>query len=427
MFRGGAHLTNRKGAGTRRIVLLCSLAALVLPGAAQARKLFTIGLELGVPDGVLENSLGTNKIRDVPDIFDDVSLEDLLPGYVPTDAVTAGIDLRGLPAVISFAAFSNTLRFVVPAAGIDVSFTASSREEARQLLEDWLKGKPGSVLASDRALTQLLQAIVEFSPVDPVAGNPNSLESRMFAADFRMGTAGPLIGDTGGEGAPNLFGVGLAGGIYQGGPWDVYTLDLPINYALNWERISLIFDLPLTATSTEGSWTALGSGGIALQVRPTSWWALTPAFRIGGVGSLDVGGLAVMYSGTITSHIRFPLGPIAVGIGNMGGIATTWDGIEIGGYDLSYDLTNWVTRNGGYLEGTFGVDVLGGPLGWRFFGSDVRFFGDDLYMDSYAEVGATLAMLREVGGAFYDRLGVSLAYLWGRDYDGISLLFGFRF
>jgi hypothetical protein len=48
-------------------------------------------------------------------------------------------------------------------------------------------------------------------------------------------------------------------------------------------------------------------------------------------------------------------------------------------------------------------------------------------MDSYAEVGATLASMRNAAGALFDGLSLSVSYLWGRGYDGVSLLLGFRF
>jgi hypothetical protein len=129
-----------------------------------------------------------------------------------------------------------------------------------------------------------------------------------------------------------------------------------------------------------------------------------------------------MYSGTLTSHIRIPVGPIAFGIGNMGGVARTIDAIEISGFAVDYDLTNWVTRNGGYVEGRLAVDRLGTGLGWRVFASDARFFGDELYLESVQEVGAAVAAGLPKGG-----LQLELAYLTGRRYQGVSARLGLRF
>ena len=137
---------------------------------------------------------------------------------------------------------------------------------------------------------------------------------------------------------------------------------------------------------------------------------------------MDVGALASMYSGTVTSHMRFPVGPVTLGMGNMGGFAKTIDGIEVGNLEFSYELTNWVTRNGGYIEGNFGSDTLGLGLGWRFHGSYVRFFGDDLYMDSYGEIGAGVGM-----GAVLAGMGLDASYFFGRNTQGMRAQIGLKF
>ena len=188
------------------------------------------------------------------------------------------------------------------------------------------------------------------------------------------------------------------------------------------ERVRLMLDVPLAFTSTEGAWSGMGSGALSLRLMPFSCWALTPAARIGGVGSIDVGALAVMYSGSLTSHVRIPVGPIALGIGNMGGIAKTVDGIDVSGFAIDYDLTNWVTRNGGYIEGRLAADRLGTGLGWRIFASDVRFFGDELFVDDYQQVGAAVAAGLPIGGLYAE-----VSYLTGRSYQGVSARLGLRF
>lgn len=403
--------------------LLGLASGLLLSGAASARDLFTLGLAV---DGEVA-TIGTNRLREVPDLFDTDSLVKLFPGYTPVSDVTAGVDIRGLPARIDFQ--GNALRLQVGGAGLDLLFDGGSRDASVQQFQDWLEGQGGGPGSFGKAFTSLVQALVEYSPVDPVAGNPNSLESRMFAADWNMGTRGPVFsGSAGGSEVENLFSASLAGGSYDAGPWSVYSVDLWLNEAVNWDRVSLLLDLPITATATEGAWTGMGSGGLGLQLRPLPWWALTPALRFGGVGSIDVGGLALMYSGTLTSQIRIPLGPLALGITNMGGLAKTVDGIEFDGLEFSYHLTNWAVRNGGYLEGSLGsVEVLGGQLGWRLSGSDVRFFGDALYMDSYFELGASLGSWGRVGAGPFERVSLGVSYLGGRSYDGIQLAFGGRF
>jgi hypothetical protein len=411
----------RAASGPQRPAVVAGLAvaALLWPASAGARDLFRSQISI---DGAAATTLGTNRIRNVPDLFDTTRLLDIDAGYLPTDSVSALLDLRGLRAELGFEAGSSSLRFRVADAGIDVSFDAGDRDASLSQFEDWLQGDFGGALSPKSLSTKLLQAFVAHSPVDPVAGNPNSLESRMFAADWRMGTTGRIHGWSEGAAIPNVFRFDLGAGYYDADGWDVASIDLPLHFSIGAERLAVLVDVPVTFTSTHGAWSGMGSGGLGLRVAPFDWWALTPAVRVGGVGSLDLGGLAGMYSGTLTSHVRLPFGPLVFGIGNMGGFAKTIDSIEVAGYSLAYELTNWVTRNGGYVEGNVGIDVLGAGLGWRVFGSDVRFFGNDLYMDSYAEVGAGLG-----AGATLLGLGVEVSYLFGRDYEGVSARLGLRF
>lgn len=395
------------------LVIACSCLS---GGTARARDLFVAQISI---DGQPVVTRSTNRAREIPELFDDGSLIRIDPGYDPNDPVSASLDLRGLSASLSYAGANTALRLLVPGAGIDVSFDGGSRDASEELLEDFLQGDFG---VAGLSATDLVQALVAHSPVDPVAGNPNSLQSRMFAADFRMATSGSFSSWAEGWPLPNVVSLDLGAGYTNADGFDVASIDLPFHASLGVERFALLVDVPIAFTSTQGAWSGMGSGGIGLRVAPTRWWAITPAARIGGVGSVDLGGLAVLYNATLTSHIRIPIGPFAIGIGNMGGYTSSVDSIEVAGYALAYELTNWVTRNGGYIEGNFGSDTLGLGLGWRVHGSDVRFFGSDLYMENYAEVGAGAS-----AGAILAGVGVDVAYFFGRNTRGVSARVGLRF
>ncbi len=406
--------------GPIRVALACFCAAVFWAGSASARDLFSATISVG---GGPATTLGANKARMIPNWFDDATLQQIEPGYDATQAVAATLDLRGLPANVSFDALSTTLRFEVPVAGIDVSFTGATREDAEAAFESWLNGNQADALAPESAATRLFQALVAESPVDPVAGNPNSLESRMFAADWRVGTGGatPRMGDRGI--LPVRFRVLMGGGYTRADGFDVYSIDIPIRFHFGLgESVAVLIDLPFAFTSTNGAWSGMGSGGLGLRFAPTSWWRITPAVRVGGVGSADVGALAALYSGSVTSEMRFPLGPLVIGMGNMGGIAKSIDGIELSGHTIEYEITNPVVRNGLWLEGSLGSDDVETCIGWRVGASDVRFFGDDLYMDNYQEVTAALAAGLPLLG-----LQVELAYRTGRRTQGVNARLGFRF
>ena len=100
----------------------------------------------------------------------------------------------------------------------------------------------------------------------------------------------------------------------------------------------------------------------------------------------------------------------------------TIDGIEIADYSLSYELQNWNLRNGIYGEMALGSELLGTGMTVRLGASDARFFGDELWLDAYQEIGAQLA-----GGLPFGGFQVDVSYRTGRDYDGVDARIGLRF
>jgi hypothetical protein len=415
----------------KRLALLLALAlasALALPpGAAHARKLFETGIVVG--GGGSEEFAGTNKLKKVPDMYDRSALEALFgTGDFLTQGFTAALDLRGLVGALIWDP-AQGLALVIPGV-LNIEFTGTEYDEVLDDLEDWLKGDFESDLAPESALTALLQGLVEHSPVDPFAGNPNSLQSRMLSSDYRLGTEGPFTsGDEKLDPSTNLVGLGLEYGHFSGGPYSGEVVELPIDYRINLShpKWSVLMNLPLTATFTEGQWSILASGALGAQFRPTDWWALTPLFRMGAAGSIDVGALGILYGLTLTNHMRlFEWRGMRLAMGNMAGFTNSVDGVDFAGYEFTYDITNPVFRNGGYVEGEF--ELLGIPAGWKVFGSNMLLFGDDLYAESQNEVGAQLSTLGRVGGKPYEAIGFSVSYLFGGDdYDAVSLRLRFRF
>jgi hypothetical protein len=415
----------------RRIWLAIVAAALLIAASGtQAAQLFQTGVASGVDTG----SDGTNKLKNVPDLFDSDKLAALLgSGFNPvSDTFDAALNLRGLMATVSWdpkAGPNQGLTLYIPGV-LDIRFDSADYEQVLDDLEDWLEGDFESTLAPEEALTALLQGLVEHSPVDPFAGNPNSLQSRMLSSDYRLGTEGPFTsGDQKLDPSTNLFGIGLEYEHFSAGPYGGEVLEVPIDYRINLDnpKWSVLMNLPITATFTEGQWSVLASGALGAQFRPTDWWALTPLFRIGAAGSVDVGALGILYGFTFTNHMRlFEWRGIRLAMGNMAGFTKSMDDLDFGGYTFNYDITNPMTRNGGYVEGEF--ELLGIPAAWKVFGSNMLLFGDDLYAESQNEVGAQLSTLGRVGGKPYEAIGFSVSYIFAEgDYDAVSLRLRFRF
>jgi hypothetical protein len=412
---------------SRYLAAALMASATLFGGSAEATDLFRTHI---VVTGGNSGGESTNSFRDVPDLFDADRIADAVGGFDPTSqGFIAVLDFRGLPTQLAWDSGETTLTFSLPGV-FDISFTSDTLDGAIDDLEDWLTGDLDADQAANDLLNDFLQALVERSPVDPVAGNPNSLQSRMFQSDYRLGTEGPFT--SGGERlspATNLVGLGFEYGHSNAGPWAVDALDLPIDYRFNFAnpKWSLLFNLPITATFTEDQWSVLASGGMGFQFRPFDWWSLTPMVRIGMAGSIDVGALAVMYSTSVTNHMKYEWRDITFAMGNTVGFTKTIDGIEINDYEIAYDLTNPYMTNGGYISGGLPFELLG-PTGWKIFGQNTQIWGDDVYASSQSEVGAAFEILGQVGEAPYEKLGLSASYVFGGDdYDGVSLRFRWRF
>ena len=177
-----------------RLPFIVSLLIWSIATPSMGRDLFVSVITV---DGEIETS-GTNSLKALGELFDDESLEALFgASYIPgVSAVSALIDLRGVGGLMAYAANSSELVLAVPSAGFQRTFDGGNRDASEEELQAWLDGNGDqSTTGSQGALTTLLQQFVAASPVDPVAGNPNSLQSRMFDRDLGLGTLGPFMGD----------------------------------------------------------------------------------------------------------------------------------------------------------------------------------------------------------------------------------------
>jgi hypothetical protein len=250
----------------RWISILALACGLILP--ACGTDLFTYQLSIGGPDQI---NTGVNDLRDFLNLFDDESLSILFPSYQPgISAVQAQVNLRGANATLSYDASSTVLKLSIPILGINVQFQGGTRDESKQLFHDWLRGiaTAGKILATEdartvaanTALDALLHGIVQYSPVDPVAGNPNSLQSQMIMADYDRATTGPRVkvaGVPSDSSTPgSLFRLDANyGGSYQGHAYQVDIVQLAFGGVINFpdRHWALILDWPMMATFTEGS------------------------------------------------------------------------------------------------------------------------------------------------------------------------------
>lgn len=410
------------------LILFCSI--LFLPLSSYAKQLFIAVITVDGTDTARE---GTNKLLRVTDFFSNTSLEDIFPDYTETSSVFARLDFRGLGTIVEFEQNSTELVFRIPGRDFEVRFDGEDRDESREQFKDWLRGNFNSLEAPKKSLTRLLQIAVASSPVDPVAGNPNSLFNRMIVDDFNQGITGPFISSKNPiPGQKNNFSIAAEVSAFSADPYDGESFSVPISYKWNlksFPKLSLIVDFPVLITRTQTAWSYLASLGLGAQYRPTKWWSLTPMARIGGVGSFDVGALAFPLSGTLTNYFHYQFPTTHVGWASQGGAITTIDGIEIAGWDLSYELTNYVWRNGGDLLQQMDFKILGNQAAFKFFLNHTKFWGNELYLESFFDMGIGLATIQKLDYTFVEKINITFNFSAGVDdsYQNYGFKVSYRF
>jgi hypothetical protein len=350
------------------LVTAAAVSAFLPLSAAQAREAFTAVLSANGQS----RTYSYNSIEDAIDSVSGTSLRTLLPSYRENAPATASFNLRGLAATIEYPTSGSTIVLKVPSAGIDRTFTGATRDEAQDAVTEYFKGGGGT------DVTKVLQAAVRETAIDPVAGNPDSLMSLMGEADFAQGT--DSLGRAGGMGAPNLIGFSVEGGRgTASGGYDQNRVSGTFSYRLNFEEsdAAVLIDLPVNWVRNGESDSLSGSLGIGVRLPVTDWWSITPAVRAGIAGSVDLGAAAVVYSGSVTSDIRWNWGGWHFGLGNMAGVYRA-TGVSVGDYDIDYDLTNVILRNGISVS----RDLTEGPAPLRVTAAftDSRYLGNDLYV-----------------------------------------------
>jgi len=413
-----------------RLFLVTSLVVFLIPTPSASRDLFVSVITV---DGQTETS-GTNSLKALGELFDDESLEALFgAAYIPNEsAVSALVDLRGVDGLVEYAADSTELVVSVPSADFQRTFDGGSRDASEEALQEWLDGNGDqSTTDSQGALTTLLKEFVAASPVDPVAGNPNSLQSRMFDRDLGLGTLGPFLGDfpDASEGIPMLWKMDFDFAYYGSGPYDGQSYDLELAFAWSpTRRLAVVTDLAMTFSVDEGeALSGLGELGLGLQGRISENWNLAAVTRFGVVGSIDEGAVAGMWSVSLVNHMRFDIGDYQLEMNNMLGGASSIDGIRVEGIELDYDLANGVVKNGLTLSREFSMGGSSRPLRGRLFFVDTVFFGDELWLEHSDELGLGLGLASKEGSRSYDPAAIDISWIFGSNYDAVRLSLSLRY
>jgi hypothetical protein len=402
------------------IAVACTVAA----APALAADLFTVDISSGGQTA----RIGFNSAEEAINQLETNKLAQQIT-YTGSEAVDVLVNFRGLPMTFAYpTAGSTQLVFNVPSLGINITFsgtgptTASARDDAQDQLADYLK--------TGNLLGDIMKELSRVSPVDPIAGNPNSLQSQMVAQDFNSSFTAQASNlappPQPGTRVPNLGGIGLQYGSYKQADFRSNAVTLPLSYTIRSSSNpghQLSLSVPLTMIDTEGATTYQGGLGLTYRVPLTQRWALAPSVGYAIAGSRELGAVAQMASGALTSSYEMELGSTMLALGNMIGYYQTLK-FKIEDYEFDPKIKNTVFRNG--LMWSVPMSAFSGRYAMEYSYINTIFTGTDIFTKSQNEFGLTFGTARGVGGIHsYLRLGV--AYLYSSKAEGFSLNAGYWF
>lgn len=322
----------------------------------------------------------------------------LLPSYSSGAATELVIDYRGMRIDAAYPQGSPSLTFRVDVLNIDLDFNGATRDQSRLQLRDYLK--------RGDALGRIIALLAATSPVDPVAGNPASLQTRMVATRYRRdfsnlaseSSAKSLGGGTGaataaGGATPAPSSARAEVGRYVSNGLTSLTVGLPFSHAFDTsaER-PLSLDGELQLTRIEGTTTYGGQFGLSYRVRANERWYLVPAASAGITGSRDLGSAGTIAAASLTSAVRLvESADFTLWMGNAVNWTRTLD-TSIGGLHANPKLSNTAITNG--LQFSFMPGVMMSGRWVELSLSDSRYRGSRLYDRRYNELGVAVVQAR---------------------------------
>lgn len=378
---------------------------------------------------------GDSSLTNIVDYFDDSKLNSLLTsGYADTDAVSATLDMRGLPVTLAYTGGETTLTFKVPSLGITETFTGATRDESNEMLEEWFE-KNGAA-----TMEKIMKELARVSPVDPIAGNSNSIMAKTVESDFTNGFLNTAtkqkVGKIQNTKNGNTLSIAPTFKSLEVDGKDSTSYTLPLAYSIVAKDDSahkLTFSLPLSYTDVEGAKSYSLGLGVGYSLPVNNAWTLTPSIGYSIAGSIDLGALAQVANASITSSYTFNIAEDQrLSIGNMVGYYTT---VKFYSGDYAYDpgIKNTVFRNG--LMYSIDTDNVLKNTSLDLYAVNTKYTGTDIYNDSYNEFGFSFGynninvnMLSDKEKYAYKQdIKIGASYLTSDKEKGFKINFGFTF
>lgn len=374
---------------------------------------------------------GTAGFTTAEEAFDSLQTRDLnsIVPYEGFEIVRVNIDFRGLALVTDYPIEgSSRLELSIPSLGISETFIGETRDDSLEMLKDYFK--------DGDHLNRIMKELASKSPVDPIAGNPNSLQSRMVSSiydrSFRslvrrrseqsfggeqaaketpplllaaIGDDLPTIGNSDSNAAKvPAASAGLQVSRYRQSGLTTVGVTMPLSYSFGAEPerpLSLAGDLHYT--DTEAAETYSLTLGAAYSFSANERWYLIPAVNYGVTASEDLGSMGQMASVSLTSAAMiYENNRTKLWMGNaINYLRSLKASIE----DYSFDpkLRNVAFVNGLVLATS--PSSLEQNFWLEYSIADTRYTGSDLYDERYDEIGVSIVWSKSSDSYF--RAGLS--------------------
>lgn len=406
--------------------LVCICAALIIPENTFSASVF----ELTVTSEDAAYHENYSSAEDFVDGINENYIRQRIPNYTDKSYAFGRVNFRGLPLSLSFKEGTTELTLNISSIGVVETFAGTTRDDSVDKLEDWFKSGGGD------ALTKFMQELAASTPNDPIAGNPNSLMANMVQSDYDSAVTSNVSNlrqtKTDGSNA-NLVGMVARFGSYRQGDMDSRHLSVPLSYTVRFDnsRNKIRFKMPMTMIEVDGAKAYNLGLGIGFGWHPAGNWEITPSVSYAAVGSEDLCSVGQIVSGSITSAFKFGIGNCEASMGNMAGYYRTLK-FTYDDYSFDPDISNTVIRNGLMLS--VPTEIMLKRTSLELFITDTRYFGSDLYIDQYNEIGFSFGyrkterktVLSKIRNYLNDfRIGVT--YLYSDDSKGFSTNIGYSF
>lgn len=417
----------------KTIALKLAACSVLLVSAAtvQATELFTVNVDAG--------AIGTRTktFSKIADSFDYMNTSNLQSAFSGTsfNAYTTNYTVSGLYRGLNahFTTVGNTITMNIPAINYTKSFVGTSRDNAVNQIKDWFKKDGGSTLDA------LFKKYAELTPIDPIAGNPNSIQAKTVSIAFDRGFT-KMASQVAGSDAPkskdgdainaNQINTAIKYNM-SFGDYKSSSFTLPLGYTWRFSddvRHQISLDIPISYSEVEkGQIIGLGLG-LGYSHPLADSWVLSAGVDYGATGTVDLGSAGHILTSNITSLLTYPISSsMKIHMGNMAGYSTTLP-VSVAEYSSDPKIESFILRNGllFYLK----TPIIMDNTGFELFVIDTRYMGAKLFNNNYQEIGLSFGFDR----ASYEgrrrsdkslRIGVTAQI--AKDNNGLMANFGYSF